>query len=102
MRQHDGLGMTAPELVSELNSFVIHSRHPELVSGSPGETATHYPGDPDFRQHDGSGCSAIFTTHHSPLTIHNSQLTTHNSQLTTHSLIYQIQYRFIILFHGLR
>ena len=55
MRQHDGLGMTAPELVSELNSFVIHSRHPELVSGSPGETATHYPGDADMRQHDGSG-----------------------------------------------
>ena len=24
-------GITAPELVSELNSFVIHSRHPELV-----------------------------------------------------------------------
>ena len=32
MRQQDGFGMTAPELVSELNSFVIHSRHPELVS----------------------------------------------------------------------
>ena len=32
MRQQDGFGMTAPELVSELNSFVTQSRHPEFVS----------------------------------------------------------------------
>ena len=85
MRQHDGLGMTAPELVSELNSFVIHSRHPELVSGSPEKWEQRNPGDADLRQHDGLG-----VRQYSQLTTHHSQFTTHNSQLTPSSTKYNI------------
>ena len=92
MRQHDGLGMTAPELVSELNSFVIQSRHPEVVfvilklfQDLLEKRLLIIQGLLTF-----VSMTALGVRQYSPLTIHHSQLTTHNSLPIPSSTKYNI------------